>query len=53
MLRACIESFNTLDAELEFIDTEARMDIYAEFEAIAHASNLDDHIDPLLNLGTW
>lgn len=53
VLRQCIESFNKLDAELEFIDTEARMDIYAEFEAIAHASNLADHAVELFKRCTW
>ena len=52
-LRGCIESFNKLDAEFEFIDTEARMDIYAEFEAIAHASKLTENVDSLFNLARF
>lgn len=36
VLRQCIESFNVVDGQLQFIDTEARNDIYLAFEAVSH-----------------
>lgn len=45
VLRACIESFNELDAKLRFIETVARADICEEFEAIVHASGLGRYED--------
>jgi len=40
VLQHCIESFNELDAEMQFIETIEREDICAEFEAIVHACGL-------------
>jgi hypothetical protein len=40
ILRACIESFNELDAKLGFIETVEREDICEEFEAVVHACGL-------------
>jgi hypothetical protein len=45
VLRRCIESFNGLDAETEFIETVEREDICEEFEAIVHACGLGRHAD--------
>ena len=42
-LQRCIESFNKLDQELEFIETVEREDICCEFEAIVHACGLRSH----------
>lgn len=43
LLQRCIESFNELDQELEFIETVEREDICREFEAIVHACGLGSH----------
>ncbi|MBT3202182.1 MAG: hypothetical protein HN350_19945 [Phycisphaerales bacterium] len=43
VLQNCIESFNTLDGELQFIDTIEREDICEEFEMIAQACGLGGH----------
>lgn len=45
VLRACIGSFNELDARLRFIDTVVREDICEEFEAIVHACGLGRYVD--------
>jgi hypothetical protein len=45
ILQRCIESFNQLDAEMNFIETVEREDICAEFEAIVHACGLGSHQD--------
>jgi hypothetical protein len=45
ILRACIESFNELDAKLGFIETVEREDICEEFEAIVHACGLGRYAD--------
>ncbi len=43
ILQECIEGFNTLDANLGFIETDEREDICVEFEAIVHACGLGAH----------
>lgn len=43
VLQQCIESFNELDAELQFIETIEREDICEEFEEIVHACGLGHH----------
>lgn len=45
ILQQCIEAFNALDEEYEFIDTVERDNIIEEFEAIVHACGLGDHED--------
>jgi hypothetical protein len=45
ILQRCIESFNALDAEMQFIETIERDDICEEFEAIVHACGLGAHKD--------
>jgi hypothetical protein len=45
VLQQCIESFNELDAEMQFIETVEREDICEEFEAIVHACGLGHHKD--------
>jgi hypothetical protein len=40
ILQRCIETFNRLDTELQFIETVEREDICEEFEAIVHACGL-------------
>ncbi len=45
ILQKCIESFNELDAELQFIETIEREDICEEFEEIVHACGLGHHQD--------
>jgi hypothetical protein len=43
VLQECIETFNSLDAEMEFIETVVREDICEEFEAIVHACGMGAH----------
>jgi hypothetical protein len=45
VLRRCIESFNDLDADMNFIETVEREDICDELEAIVHACGLGAHQD--------
>ncbi len=45
ILKQCIESFNNLDAEMDFIETVEREDICEEFEAIVHACGLGAYTD--------
>jgi hypothetical protein len=45
VLRRCIESFNDLDAQSNFIETVEREDICREFEAIVQACGLGAHKD--------
>jgi hypothetical protein len=45
ILQQCIESFNELDAEMQFIETDEREDICEEFETIVHACGLGTHED--------
>jgi hypothetical protein len=45
VLQECIEAFNSLDAELDFIETVEREDICEEFEAVVHACGLGGHQD--------
>lgn len=45
ILQKCIESFNELDSELEFIETVEREDICEVFEEIVHACGLGNHQD--------
>jgi hypothetical protein len=45
ILQQCIESFNTLDAKTQFIDTIEREDICEQFEVIVHACGLGHHKD--------
>ncbi len=45
ILQQCIESFNQLDAESRFIETDEREDICNEFEALVHACGLGAHQD--------
>jgi hypothetical protein len=45
VLQQCIESFNELDAEMQFIETVEREDICEEFEAIVHACGMGHHKD--------
>jgi len=53
ILKQCIESFNELDAELRFIETDEREDICEEFEAIVHACGLGAHKDLADNWREW
>lgn len=43
VLQWCIESFNELDAEMQFIETVEREDICEEYEAIVNACGLGRH----------
>jgi hypothetical protein len=45
ILQQCIESFNQLDTDMQFIETVEREDICEEFEAIVHACGLGTHKD--------
>jgi hypothetical protein len=45
VLQRCIESFNELDSEMQFIETVEREDICEEFEAIVHACGLGGQKD--------
>lgn len=53
MLQKCIEAFNTIDAELRFIETVEREDICEEFEAIVHACGLGSYEDLADNWRDW
>ncbi|HYH67205.1 MAG TPA: hypothetical protein VD866_21090 [Urbifossiella sp.] len=53
VLRACVESFNELDAKLGFIDTVAREDICEEFEAVVHACGLGRYVDLVDEWREW
>ena len=53
VLRRCIEAFNAVDGELQFIDTEARNDIYSEFAAVAHACDIPDCTEEIFELRRW
>lgn len=45
VLQGCIEAFNDLDEKLEFIMTDEREDICAEFEILVHACGLGKYED--------
>jgi len=53
ILQRCIESFNRLEAQLQFIETIERDDICEEFEAIVHACGLGRHKDLADNWRDW
>jgi hypothetical protein len=53
LLKECIESFNELDSEIHFIETDEREDLCHEFEAIVHACGLGSRTELMDKWRKW